>query len=195
VSQQEQQALVHYHKTHHHKRSIGDGSDYRGIDYIHIHTQWVRDIINRISYQCVGDIRKITDQVVYPEMISLNEWPIGGFQTPHLDTYSTQEQKHDLVEDTPSREWTLILYLNDDFEGGETFFPTERYTHYPKAREGVLFQGIYLEHGVNPIRRCPRHTIAMWFSTNPDRILTDNRTPDQNSDHFDLRKQDDPRPY
>lgn len=194
MSVKESKALIHYHKTHKHKRSIGDGTDYRAIDLVHIQTQWVRDIFNRIAYDCVSEIRKTTDQVVYPEMTALNEWEIGGVQTPHLDTYSTQEQRHNMEEETPSREWTLILHLNDDFNGGETYFPTEGHTNTPTACEGILFQGIYLEHGVNPVRRNSRHTISMWFSTNPERMLTDNRTNNLDEDHFDMRKQDSPMP-
>jgi hypothetical protein len=47
---------------------------------------------------------------------------------------------------------------------------------------------------VNPVRRNSRHTISMWFSTNPERMLTDQRTNNLDEDHFDLRKQDSPMP-
>ena len=39
----------------------------------------------------------------------------------HLDTYSNQEVKHGTQSEKPAREWTCILYLNDDFRGGETY--------------------------------------------------------------------------
>lgn len=121
-------------------------------------------------------------------MIALNEWEIGGVQDPHLDTYSTVELNNDAVEDQPSREWTLILYLNENFKGGETYFPEQNnHIHEPKAREGILFQGLYHEHGVFPVRRNSRHTISMWFSTNPDMIITDERTKDLELDHYKLR--------
>jgi len=109
-------------------------------------------------------------------MTALNEWEIGGVQTPHLDTYSTWELEQDNKDEQPSREWTLILTLNDNYGSGETYFPEHGYTHSPSACEGILFQGIYHLHGVNPVRRCSRHTISMWFTTNPDNILTDERT-------------------
>lgn len=188
-------ALVYYHKTHLHKRSIGDGTDYRAIDLLHIQTQWVRDIFNRIGYACVGEIRKTTDQIVYPEMSALNEWEIGGVQHPHLDTYSNIQKKHGTEEDTPSREWTVILYLNDEFGGGETYFPDQdNYVHKPTAGEGILFQGLYNLHGVVPVRRCSRHTISMWFTTNPQLIMTDSRTDNLNVDQHQLRTEDQPLP-
>ena len=49
---------------------------------MHIHTQWVRDLVYRIIYQLTGEIRLISNQIVYPEMIAINEWdPIGGVQS------------------------------------------------------------------------------------------------------------------
>ena len=56
-------------------------------------------------------------------MIAINEWPIGGIQHPHLDTYSNQEINHDTSPDKPSREWTCILYLNNNYHGGRTYIP------------------------------------------------------------------------
>ena len=62
----------------------------------------------------------------------MTEWPIGGFQDPHLDTYSYQERddvdyNEEEREKSPKREWTCIVYLNDDYTGGETYFPPTDY--------------------------------------------------------------------
>ena len=85
------QELIQFHKSHRHLTGVGDGSDYTGIRFMHIHTPWVRKAIAEVIVNLTGEIRKISDQIVYPEMIALNEWPIGGIQHPHLDTYSNQE--------------------------------------------------------------------------------------------------------
>ena len=45
-----------------------------------------------------------------------------GIQHPHLDTYSNQEINHGTSPDKPSREWTCILYLNDNYHGGELMY-------------------------------------------------------------------------
>ena len=59
-------------------------------------------------------------------MISLNEWPIGGVQEPHLDTYSNQEQSAGTETNYPARQWTTILYLNDNYRGGRTYVPDDQ---------------------------------------------------------------------
>ena len=82
------QELIQFHKSHRHLTGVGDGSDYTGIRFMHIHTPWVRKAVAEVIVNLTGEIRKISNQIVYPEMIALNEWPIGGIQHPHLDTYS-----------------------------------------------------------------------------------------------------------
>ena len=194
MSQQEARELIYYHKTHKHKRSIGNGSDYRAIDLIHIHTQWVRDIFNRVGHDSISEIYKLTDQRVYPEMVALNEWDIGGVQEPHTDELSDVDLRNDNVKkDGLSREWTVILYINghESFQGGETYFPDEGPSGEiitPVLGTGVVFRGVDLKHGVYPVRRGARYTISQWFTADRDRIITDSRTRDLSLDHVTLRR-------
>ena len=85
------QELIQFHKSHRHLTGVGDGSDYTGIRFMHIHTPWVRKAIAEVIVNLTGEIRKISDQIVYPEMIALNEWRCWWYSTPHLDTYSNQK--------------------------------------------------------------------------------------------------------
>ena len=186
ITEQESLNLIWFHRTHKHLRTIGDGSDYRGIEKQFIHTEWVRQLFNRIDFHIAGILSKITDKVYYPEMSTLNEWEIGGFQEPHLDTYASQEltelSKDEInhLKFNPNREWTLILPLNANFKGGECYFPAAdnnpvSLCHSPAAREGVLFNGIEHLHGVKTVRRGSRHTIAGWYTSNPANMLSDFR--------------------
>jgi len=162
--------IIDWHKNHTHLRNVGDGSDYFGIRFMHIHNQRIRDLMFRVIYHLVGEIKVLNGQTVWPEMISINEWPIGGVQKPHLDTYSSQETMYGTESDYPARQWTCILYLNDNFRGGRTYIP-EHETYEPEVGAGLLFQGIYIPHGVEKVRRNSRHTISLWFSTNPHKQM------------------------
>ena len=80
-------------------------------------------------------------------------------------------------DEKPSREWTVIVYLNDDYSGGETYFPPTDY--YPfghqvekNVGDGLLFQGIYHPHGVFKVRRNNRYTISIWFTEDLDKAMT-----------------------
>ena len=129
--------MIRWHQSHKHLRRVGDGSDYWGVRKIHIQNEAIRRIFQQVENHCISEIYKATNKVFHTEMATLTEWPIGGVQTPHLDTYSNQEysidpeydKKIERGEQGPSREWTCILYLNDDHGGGETYFPPSDY--YP----------------------------------------------------------------
>ena len=162
--------LIQFHKSHRHLTGVGDGSDCTGIRFMHIKSPWLRQYVAEVIVDLVGEIRKTSDQIVYPEMIAINEWPIGGVQSPHLDTYSNQEMTHGTSPDKPSREWTCILYLNDNYKGGRTYVPDGE-VYEPEQGSGLLFQGIYIPHGVEKVRRHPRHTISFWFTTDVERCM------------------------
>ena len=164
------QQIIQFHRTHKHLTSVGSATDYNGIRFQHIQTPWVRQLVGQVALNLICEIYKTQGKVTYPEMIAINEWPIGGFQEPHLDTYSSESLLDlDNLEQN-QREWTCILYLNDNFQGGETYVPYgEEYV--PETGTGLLFQGIYIKHGVRKVRRNSRHTIYFWFSDNVDRCM------------------------
>ncbi len=179
VTTEEAQSLIQFHKEHLHLVRIGSKEEYQGIRFCHIKTQWVRDLLMRVVYDLIGQIRLISGQMVVPEMIGINNWSIGGEQHPHLDIYSNQEMDLNTHHGTPAREWTCILYLNDDLKGGETYIPGgkimchdnvqreyEDQVYPPVANSGLLFQGIYIPHGVSKVRRNSRYTVSLWFSSN-----------------------------
>ena len=182
LTQEECKNLIRWHKSHKHLTGVGSGEDYLGIRKLHINNEQIRLLFQKVETHCTAEIYKATGRVFFPEMSVMTEWPIGGFQDPHLDTYSYQEKddvdyNEEEREKSPRREWTCIVYLNDDYTGGETYFPPTDY--YPfgyqvekNVGDGLLFQGIYHGHGVFKVRRNPRHTLAIWFSDNIDYAMT-----------------------
>ena len=115
-------------------------------------------------------------------MIGLNRWLIGGVQSPHLDTYSNQEMELNTFHgQLASREWTCILYLNDNYKGGRTYVADGKFLCHDNQKSSayprLLFQGIYI-HGVSKVRRNDRYTISLWFSSIRNRN-------DDSSSHLD----------
>ena len=182
LTKEESKNLIRWHKSHKHLTSVGSGEDYFGSRKIHINNEYIRLLFQKVETHCTAAIYKATGKVFYPEMSTMTEWPIGGFQDPHLDTYSHQEREDEGYneeerEKSPRREWTVIVYLNDDYTGGETYFPPSDY--YPfgyqvekNVGDGLLFQGIYHPHGVFKVRRNNRYTISIWFTEDLDKAMT-----------------------
>ena len=96
-------------------------------------------------------IAKILNNSVL-DYVHLVRWPIGSFQPIHKDTTEKQTTL------------SSILYLNSDYEGGETYL--EDGTLF-KPREGrVLFlDGLYYGHGVNTVSKKERYTLAAWYKS------------------------------
>ena len=67
---------------------------------------------------------------VYPELIQAVVWPEGATQSIHVDKART------------TTALTSITYLNDNFEGGETYFENGTSVK-PKKGKIVIFPGYY----------------------------------------------------
>tara|TARA_R100001015_G_C4526697_1_gene94201 strand:- start:70 stop:558 length:489 start_codon:yes stop_codon:yes gene_type:complete len=90
----------------------------------------------------------------YIEMAQIVEWPNGSNQPPHCDLARGGTKS------------TSITYLNDDFEGGETYFTQQDLIIKPKRGKTVFFDGKKFEHGVQKITKGIRYTLAVWYSKN-----------------------------
>lgn len=63
--------------------------------------------------------------------------------------------------------FTGVIYLNDDYEGGEIFFPEKYVKLKPKALSAVAFNGDYY-HGVRPVLSGIRYILAIGFTDDID---------------------------
>jgi len=84
-------------------------------------------------------------------------WPKGQGMMAHSDYGAHNEFPH--------REWAAIVYLNDDYEGGEVFFPQLEKVIKPKAGQCMVFPGGKLMHGVHPVTAGTRYTVASWLAS------------------------------
>ncbi|MBS0627105.1 MAG: 2OG-Fe(II) oxygenase [Verrucomicrobia bacterium] len=80
---------------------------------------------------------------------------------------------------TPWREYTALLYLNDDFEGGEILFEdgpqNKLYKKIIPIRSGMLViapNGKDFYHEVFPVRKGKRHSLIFWYTSDPRHFNT-----------------------
>jgi prolyl 4-hydroxylase len=66
------------------------------------------------------------------ESLQVVRYKLGEEYTPHHD-WTNPSQRHRLQ---PTRFATLLLYLNDDFEGGQTVFPRATNVEFHEAEKG-----------------------------------------------------------
>jgi len=97
--------------------------------------------------------------------ITLTAWPIGD-NPSFLHSHTEQDRNHG--------DYNSILYLNDDFEGGE--FYTE-HGIIVKPSKGMLtfFDGKNVMHGVKDLRKNTRYNIIFWWHNTKKDTGVDNK--------------------
>lgn len=80
----------------------------------------------------------------------------GNYYRPHTDTGAN----------LLGRYFTVLCYLNDDFEGGATSFPLLRYAVRPRAGKAVIFPSTYT-HSAEPVKRGEKYVIVSWLTGPP----------------------------
>lgn len=85
------------------------------------------------------------------DWIKIVKWKDNCFQKLHLDTANRKETVY-----------SSIIYLNEDYIGGQTVFE-EGTMIKPIKKRALFFNGMYYKHGVIPVKKGPRYTLATWY--------------------------------
>jgi prolyl 4-hydroxylase len=139
---------------------------------------------SRISQQCwlTDDnplIKDISDRVkTYTnthgtqEQLQVVNYPVGGFFSPHYDACEGNESYCSRMNGSDGpRLLTVLLYLNDNFDGGETVFPKINKSVKPEKGKAVIFQnvdenGVIIKqalHGGEPIKSGEKWIANKWI--------------------------------
>jgi hypothetical protein len=79
----------------------------------------------------------------------------GKYET-HVDTFHAQSNE--------TRKLTILVFLNDDFEGGKFYIQNSHERMYPEQKKGtVLIFPSFMPHGVEPITKGVRYSIVTWM--------------------------------
>lgn len=101
---------------------------------------------------------------VQPTGETIVRWLPGQFQNPHAD-----KELHDGVDagkpnDFPYYDIASLFYLNDDYEGGELYFPLQGIQFKPKRGAAYFFPGdMNYVHGVTEIKNSIRYTCPFFW--------------------------------
>jgi predicted 2-oxoglutarate/Fe(II)-dependent dioxygenase YbiX len=106
-------------------------------------------------------------QIKDSEMPQVLVYHEGGHYRPHIDGEALFIDGSGVLSwrKNVDRDISLILYLNQDFEGGELVFP--KLAISIKPRQGMLLgfpSNHHFLHGVNPTTKGTRYAIVNWFS-------------------------------
>lgn len=121
---------------------------------------------NKVLFNRVKE--RIKSDVYTYENLQIIKYEQNGFYKEHLDNpLDVTNKKNSHLR----RDYTLILILNDDYEGGETYFPYLKKRFRLKRGDALFFQnydnrgGItrYASHGGDIVKRGEKWIANLWL--------------------------------
>lgn len=102
---------------------------------------------------------------VSPTDAAIVRWPVGAMQFPHADKELHEGPDAGTPNEFPWYDIGTVFYLNDDYEGGELFFPLQNIKFKPKPRAAYFFPGDknYI-HGVTKVTSGTRYTAPFFWT-------------------------------
>jgi prolyl 4-hydroxylase len=169
LSSEECDRLIKYSKYKTLSDSVVFNNNYNTVNDTRISkTAWFELNENDVVSKCSNIAKKMTKKNDNNlEKLQLVYYPVGGYFRPHHDATKNST----IVTDVSSREYTLLIYLNDVEEGGETVFPILNLEIKPKKGKGILFRTLDENdkiipeslHGGNPVIKGEKWICNNWI--------------------------------
>lgn len=144
-----------------------------GIDFWEGRIVYMDDVAehNASAAAIMGDFQKratallgefyALNRPLWTDTVQLNVWEQGSCLPPHTDNSNPDGSVHS----TPWRDFSSIVYLNDDYEGGELYFTAQDRVLKPRRGMLVAFSaGYHHEHGVLKVTRGRRITMPAFYT-------------------------------
>ena len=130
--------------------------------------------MGQIAPKIIELMRNIVKEIINPfydveisesEIPQILSYGIGGHYRPHVDGESLwQTPDGELIwKKSTERDLSIVLYLNDDFEGGDFIFPDLKLRVRPEPGMMICFpSNHHYRHGVEPVTKGNRYSIVCW---------------------------------
>jgi hypothetical protein len=100
------------------------------------------------------------DRELKPNTSHAQKWDVGGFAAPHSDN----SDHHGVPNAFEINKYVGILYLNDNYKGGELYFPDHSIEFKPPVFSYIMFPGGHENiHGVKEILEGTRYTMVSFW--------------------------------
>lgn len=121
----------------------------------------IRTLVERLKVE-VDDFFKVDALPTSPAIV---RWLPGQKQLPHADKELHEGENAGKPNDFPWYDLAGLFYLNDDYEGGELYFPNQDLQFKPKPGSAYFFPGdMNFIHGVTEITSGIRYVIPFFWT-------------------------------
>lgn len=125
--------------------------------------------ISKVILGLVQRLKVEVDQFFKVEAVptspAIVKWLPGQLQMPHADKELHEGEDAGKPNSFPWYDLAGLFYLNDDYEGGELYFPKQGIQFKPKAGAAYFFPGdMNYIHGVTQITKGIRYVIPFFWT-------------------------------
>jgi hypothetical protein len=139
---------------------IGGGSEYINLDIRNVARlqlplyAGIGATLTAIGLNVNHDIWKY--DITHSNQSEFLMYDVKGKYETHVDTFHQHSNE--------TRKLTILVFLNDDFEGGKFYIQNGHERTYPEQKKGtVLIFPSFMPHGVEPITKGVRYSIVTWM--------------------------------
>lgn len=123
------------------------------------------EIIENMVYRFKENVDNFFQVDCDPTTPAMVRWLPGQFQNPHADKELHEGPDAGKPNFFPWYDIAGLFYVNDDYEGGELYFPKQNIQFKPKAGSAYFFPGdMNYIHGVTEIKSGIRYTVPFFWT-------------------------------
>lgn len=125
----------------------------------------VPDIITGMVERLKKEVDAFYKVDAWPTSPAMVRWLPGNLQMPHADKELHEGDNAGKPNDFPWYDLAGLFYINDDYEGGELYFPNQGIQFKPKKGAAYFFPGDRnFIHGITPIESGIRYTVPFFWT-------------------------------
>lgn len=122
-------------------------------------------VINEMVARLKIEVDNFFNVDALPTSPAIVRWLPGQLQMPHADKELHEGENAGKPNDFPWYDIAGLFYLNDDYEGGELYFPNQGIQFKPKAGGAYFFPGdMNYIHGVTEITSGIRYVVPFFWT-------------------------------
>jgi prolyl 4-hydroxylase len=100
----------------------------------------------------------------YAEPCTILRYREGQFYQRHIDNVLLSSRFQEVEQGIPTRDISVVGYLNADFDGGETYFDRQNLKVKPEAGAVLLFPSYFTHpHESLPVRKGVKYAFTSWL--------------------------------
>ena len=125
----------------------------------------VIELISNMQARLKEKVDKFFEVDAHPTSPAIVRWLPGQRQQPHADKELHEGEGRGKPNDFPYYDISGLFYLNEDYEGGELYFPNQGIQFNPKAGAAYFFPGdMNYIHGVTEIKSGIRYVCPFFWT-------------------------------